>query len=192
MTRDLLYRESVAYHEAGHVVVAAALGMRLSRHGIHLGEDANGMSYYEYRKPKKFFDGPSGISRDHTLIALYAGLIAQRKFYPKCSVEGYSDDQNLIDLLVQEVDAEDFSGSASLTAQLDLPKESRKVVNQHWAAIKAVAKALWDTPDKPRNLNEPEPCWSQSMSEKMLDGQNIVEILRGFGIYTSLWDLAPE
>ena len=94
---DSLYRESVGYHEAGHVVVAAAQGMQVSREGIYLAVDGTGLACCRFRKPEKFYSGPSDISRAHTIIATYAGLIAQQKFYPDCSVQGGSDDQNLID-----------------------------------------------------------------------------------------------
>jgi hypothetical protein len=53
---DRLYPQSCAYHEARHTVVAAALGLRLSRHGIHLCSDGNAISYYEYRETSTFFE----------------------------------------------------------------------------------------------------------------------------------------
>jgi len=186
---DPRYPESAACHEAGHVVVAAAQGLRLSRHGIHLDADGRGISYYQYRKPKRFSAQPSEISREHTIIATLAGLIAQQKFYPDCSVCGASDDQSFIDMLTKEIEEEDdFIGTAVLRAQLDLPREATRLVELHWLAIDAVARALWDSPITPRNFHEPEPQWSESKMEKWLPGARIVEILRRFGIEASIWD----
>jgi len=36
---DPRYPESSAYHEAGHIVIAAAQSMRLSRHGIRVDSE---------------------------------------------------------------------------------------------------------------------------------------------------------
>ncbi len=41
---DPRYPESGAYHEAGHIVVAAAQGMLLSIHGVHVDRDGKGIS----------------------------------------------------------------------------------------------------------------------------------------------------
>lgn len=195
LTNNPQYRESVAYHEAGHVVVATVQGLQLSRYGIRLRDDGTGISYYKFRKPKRFYDGPSEISREHTLIALYAGLISQQVFYPDCSTQGANDDQNLIDLLLQDMDAQDTFPSlalASLVAQIELKKESQKLVDKHWPAIVALATALWETPDKPRDFDEPEPDSPQSQFEKMLGGRRVAEILQPFGITVSIWDLPPD
>lgn len=192
---DIRYRESVAYHEAGHVVVAAARGLPLSRHGMHLDSDGRGMAYYKFRKTKRFYGGPSKISRDDTLVATFAGLIAQQKFYPECSVLGADDDNNFIDEHFQEMDAEDSFPSlscASLMAQTELRQESEKLVERHWAAIIALATALLAEPDTPRYSNEPDPNWSRSQFEKMLSGERIIAILEGFDIRASIWDLPSD
>jgi hypothetical protein len=40
------YVDSCAYHEAGHTVVAVALGMPLRDRGVHIDTMGNGISYY--------------------------------------------------------------------------------------------------------------------------------------------------
>src|SRR5882762_11573916 len=184
---DPRYPESAAYHEAGHVVVAAAQGMRLSRHGVHLDSEGRGISYYEYRKPKRWAEGASEVKREHTIISTLAGLIAQQKFYAECSILGASEDNNLVDELLKEIsEDDDFIGYASLKAQLELRRESEKLVDEFWPAIEAVARALWGTPETPRDFNEPEPGWSQLRVEKRLNGARLVEILKPFGIHPSI------
>jgi hypothetical protein len=72
---DPRYPESGAYHEAGHIVVAAAQGMHLSAHGVHVAPDGRGISYYSRRKKREShgFDEAG----KHTIISVFAGLIAQ-------------------------------------------------------------------------------------------------------------------
>jgi hypothetical protein len=186
------YPESAAYHEAGHVVVAAAQHMRLSRHGIHLDAEGRGISYYEYRKPKRWADITPEVTREHTIISTLAGLIAQQKFYPECSVLGASDDNNLVDEMLREVhEGEGVIGFACSTAEVELRLESEKLVHEHWPAIEAVARTLWETPETPRDFNEPDPGWSQLRMEKRLDGMRLLEILTKFGIQASIWDAKP-
>src|ERR1700704_1087485 len=186
---DSIYRESVAYHEAGHIVVAAAQGLRLSRRGIHLDSDGRGMAYYKYRKTKRF--GPPEINRESTIVATYAGLIAQKEFHPDCSIKGADTDGDSIGELLREMDAEDdspFLHLASDAAKVELEKESERLLKIHWAAIVAVATALLGEPDTIRYSDEPEPYWSLLQYEKMLNGERIIEILKNFDIYASLWD----
>jgi hypothetical protein len=59
---DPNYPESGAYHEAGHVAIAAAKGMRLSRHGIRVDEDGRGIAYYDFRNRTE--DGPLSVITD--------------------------------------------------------------------------------------------------------------------------------
>jgi hypothetical protein len=163
--------------------------MRLSRHGIHLDSEGRGISYYEYRKPKRWADITPEVKREHTIISTLAGLIAQQKFYAECSALGASDDNNLVDEMLREIgEGDEVIGFTSLTAEAELRRESEKLVHELWPAIEAVARTLWETPETPRDFNEPEPIWSQLRMEKRLDGMRIVEILKTFGIQASIWD----
>jgi hypothetical protein len=185
---DPRYPESSAYHEAGHIVIAAAQGLRLSRHGVHLDADGRGISYYEYRKPRRFWSAPSEIKREHTIIATLAGLVAQQKFYPDCSTLGASDDTELVDLLLSEIaEVEPLEGALS-TAQIDLKQAADDLVERFWPAIESVAVTLWETPDTLRDFDDPESSWSALSREKRLSGARLVEILSTFGIHASIWD----
>jgi hypothetical protein len=93
------------------------------------------------------------------------------------------------------MDAEDtfpLLGLASLVAQIELKKESQRLVDQHWSAIVALATALWKKDEEPRAFDEPDQDSSQSQFEKMLDGQRVVEILKPFGICASIWNLVAD
>jgi hypothetical protein len=190
---DPLYPQSCAYHEAGHTVVAAALGLRLSRHGIHLCSDGNAISYYEYRKPRRFSSAPSELKREDTIICSYAGLIAQRKFHPRCSGCGATDDENTADLLLVELAEEDPNplGFLTSTLQIELWKKAEELVDLHWPAIEAVGRELWENKPVDADLDDPAPGWSECGSQRRISGVRIIEILRSFDFHTMLWDAKP-
>jgi hypothetical protein len=192
---DPLYVKSVVYHEAGHMVVAAAQGLQVLRYGIRVRDDGTGVAYYRGRKPLCHYPGPSEISREHTIVAAFAGLIAQQKFHSKCSVKGADSDNELIVHLLSDMKGDDglgCVGSPSLAPKLQLKKESRNLVDRHWPAIGALATELWDADCKPRDYQDPEQQLSQSKSEKMLEGVRVVKILQPFGIHASIWDSVED
>jgi hypothetical protein len=83
------YVDSCAYHEAGHTVVAVALGMPLRNRGVHIDTIGNGISYYWFRIPGDSNNTPDDIlERERTIISTYAGFNAQKKFDPKCPPGG--------------------------------------------------------------------------------------------------------
>jgi hypothetical protein len=169
-----------------HIVVAAVLGLRLSRHGIHLDQEGRGMSYYEFRKPAGWAQAGSEINIKSTIVATFAGLLAQKKFHPRCSTNGARDDENLVDLLLKEAYPNDLIGLDSL-AWSKLQQESVELVDTHWAAIEAIAKALWSKKLTPRQV-EPEPMRSHLKDERRLEGSEIVSILAEFEIAARLRD----
>ena len=192
---DLLCAESVAYHEAGHTVVAAALGLGLNRYGIKVDDVGNGISYYEKRKPESL----RGVDTrgEHTVISIFAGLIAQRKFHAGCSDKYASRDREHIDKLLSDMyipksfqGPEAFDSSCELleSAKVKLRTEPKRLVDEHWMAIRDLANALWGRSPTPRESDEPDKCWSQSLVERTIDGAGIVAILQTHGISASIVD----
>lgn len=190
---DPNYPESCAYHEGGHVVVAAAQGMQLSRHGIHLDAYGRGIAYYKYRKPKRFWDAPQDVEREPTIVATLAGLIAQQKFYPGCSTFGASDDTNLVDMLLKEIEDENgmLGFVESTRVQIDCRQKAERLVDDFWPAIEEIARTLWQTPETPRTFDDPDPSWSTLWLERRLDGFHLIKTLASHGIHTSIWDGKP-
>jgi hypothetical protein len=184
---DPLHPESTAYHEAGHIVVAAAQGMRLFSCGIQVDSHGKGISYYDYRKPQPIRCEFDEHGR-RTIVSLFAGLIAQQKFHPTCSTASASKDQEIIDQLLPQMylDGTPQSENRLSEAKLKLEKESRGLVEQHWEAIQALAKFLWGRPDTPRIANEPEKSWTDSPTSKSVDGAGITRILGKHGISVSI------
>jgi hypothetical protein len=193
---DPRYPKSVACHEAGHAVVAAAQGLRLSRHGIHLAADGNGIAYYEHREPGPIAPAPalSHLKREPTIVCCYAGLIAQRKFHRRCSGCAAVDDENTADLLLAELVKEDLNpfGFLTSTAQIELGKIAKELVDPHWPAIEAIAREFWETKPVEPALDDPAPGWPTSGLERRISGARIIEILRPFAdLHPSLWDAKP-
>ncbi len=189
---DPRYPECSAYHEAGHTVVAATLGMSLSIYGVHVDGAGRGISYYDFRTPDADHCG-FDKKGEHTITSLFAGLIAQQKFRADCPTTAASKDNDWIDSLLPQMYLGGTSAAEMRTSEIKLnearqrlQEEARQLVDKHWNAIDALAKALWAKPFTPRLPGEPEIRWSSQSEERTIDGAGIVAILKPFGICASL------
>jgi hypothetical protein len=98
------YVESAAYHEAGHLTAAADQGMPLRSRGIHVDPKGNGISYYWHREPGDLANSQKDQEqRRRTILALYAGRIAQQKFFPDTPREAWEADDRKIHALFDEM-----------------------------------------------------------------------------------------
>jgi hypothetical protein len=187
---DPKYPESVAYHEAGHIVVAAVQGMRISRHGVRIDNAGLGISYYETRKPKRISTAPCAATREQTIIAAKAGLMAQQKFHPDCSIEGAWDDDIRINELLDEIRSEEefpFLEVEYTRALIDTYREAQRLVKLHWPAIELLGRSLWNQEEIPFALDQPNPEWTKKGKERLLLGYPVAEIL-GPTINVVVWD----
>src|SRR5438128_6753861 len=64
---------TAAYHEAGHIVVAAALGLSLRPEGIMVGQDAKGLACY-WKEPDR-----TDASVEANILASFAGFYAEKR-----------------------------------------------------------------------------------------------------------------
>jgi hypothetical protein len=175
------YVRSVAFHEAAHVVVAAAQDLPLSDKGIRLDRLGNGNAHYRDRKPDGSRDIGSESEREKTIISTFAGWIAQNKVHP-CGQGGAFYDINQANALLDEM----YPGQGSMwwAARRALTMESERLVRFHWPAIEAVALALWS---KPYSRREQIPGdWSSEAFEKYLTVGEIVVLLQQFDIRPTL------
>ena|SRR6185295_2121494 len=101
--------KSIAYHESGHIVVAAVLGRPLRSSGIHIDCVNRGIAFYAQRKPKVDYSGPCAGTKMDTMIAAYAGLPAQQIFYRECPVHCADGDEEFIRDLLASADDDDFA-----------------------------------------------------------------------------------
>src|SRR5579875_2455932 len=66
------YVKSAAYHEAGHVVVAALQGMPLQEAGIRVDSEGSGVSHYWHRCPGDHATAPSDqLERERNNTAMH-------------------------------------------------------------------------------------------------------------------------
>jgi hypothetical protein len=173
---DDMYVESCAYHEAGHIVIAAAQNMPLRQRGIRIDQIGNGLACYHFTVP----DGSSNLGRngerEKTIRATKAGWLAQRKFYPECRTAGAHFDVDAVRFLLDEM----YSLPVWHDAHDELCTEAVALVEKHWDAISKVAQTLWSKEWK--HQANAERRWSLQLREKSMEASEIISVLRGFDI----------
>ena len=184
---DAKYVESSAYHEAGHTIAAVSLGMPLRKRGVHIDRRGDGISYYWFRVLGDTNNAPEDIAeRERTIISIEAGFTAQRRFYPDCPTGGNFTDRDQCIKLLDEMysNRDDWLG-----AQERLIAEARRLVDRHWDAIEALAKAVLAQPLMQRP-EDAERQWSRDSMERWVDGNQVVSILKQFGMEPFIHDEA--
>jgi hypothetical protein len=161
--------EETAYHEAGHIVVAAVLGLDLRPKGITIWEAANDV-----------MDGLAGYWDDETdweknLQAVRSGQIAQWRKFPKSDlVSGSGPDRDYFFKVVKE----HFPGSLAANIWETVSKKANDLLEAHWSAVVEVAETL--TAAEWMSVGENEHPLAKR--KKRLDGETLVAILSSHGI----------
>jgi hypothetical protein len=182
--------EDAAHHEAGHIVVATALGLRLQGYGMHIDKVGTGRSFYQFCNPKIQLSSshiPDYVLRkgESSIKSFFAGPIAQKEFCRRekntsCSNVSAADDHDLIQELVRNLYCNQPPEWRDAKSN-ELEGLAGDLVDKHWEAIKAVANALlatdWVTPTS----TPAGPGWSPA-EEKRLSDTQITSILRPLGI----------
>ena len=172
------YVESVAYHEAGHIVVAAAQGLPLGKCGLRIDEMGAGLACYRCKQPDGSTNVGPDIWRERTILATFAGHFAHRKVYPPVA-EGDANaagDFDHVDKLLQEMYS---ANDVRRAARDELCKRSEELVEQHWGAIAALAKTLWA-----RNWSPKVPVGKSR--EKHVTREEVVSLLGQHDIHAAL------
>lgn len=140
--------ETIAYHEAGHAVIARVLGLTCGQVSIITDDDDGSAGHAiiadpwktasDWENRERFRDARQAFRG--TIIARMAGAEAEREFFGQCRV-GDGEDQYEIALLMDtrwaEIPADDWNQyEARLRAQ------TRRLVRRHRHTIEHVAKAL--------------------------------------------------
>jgi hypothetical protein len=183
-------QERTAHHEPGHVVVAAAQGLRLRPEGVMVDPSGWGLGCY-----RKESDGSDEL-RKSILLATFAGYYAEKRFCedhsftiadPKSwfysNPDGYE-----ASILVSEMSVENLTNGSVPTTFLELQKEARQQVERRWTAIKEVAITLLSKNWEPRKLLASGARWSHEDDTvaKYVTGSEIIEILARHNICASL------
>ena len=179
-----LYVESAAYHEAGHLTAAADQGMPLRDRGIRVDPAGNGIAYYWHREPGDSADSQRDREqRERTIVALYAGRIAQQLFFPDTPQEAGQADDVKTHRLLDEMHLADRQGTART-----LCERAKELVERRWPVIESLARNLLARPISPQPQCEIEENWSngQTTEERRLNGPEVVEFFNSFGIATHI------
>jgi hypothetical protein len=173
---------AAAHHEAGHIVVAAACGLRLRPKGIIIDPAAQGLACYDIE--------PNGSDalRKLILISTFAGFYAEQR----CREQfGFWDcPENWLALgdgwqaneIVGAISPKNLvEGNVFATAD-EAKRRSRYVVAEKWSAITRIAEAVMAKGWGPLPEFKPEDQWSKEATAKQLTGDEIVELLYHMGI----------
>jgi hypothetical protein len=193
---DDKYVTSTAYHEAGHTVIAAVQEMPMRNFGVRMDSLGCGKAFYWRRVP----DGSrnnvgADIERERTVISTSAGYIAQKRFYGdelsedlrKYMEFSANSDTSLVIELLQEMYSE--NNAIWFQARKNLYEQSVQLVDWHWRAIETLAKSLLSRNWEPlQTQTDADGTWSVDKREKWLQGIEIVEILKPFGINAFIVD----
>lgn len=166
--------ERAAYHEAGHVVVAATKGIAIDRWGMCVDDREKGRSKMRLRRPE--FQGVSLVSRKDSIIVLAAGFIAENRYDLEATERSASCDLEWI----RKLEAEEPSIDSA-----ELRRASVDMVTANWCVIEALASALLSqefrvSPDREMR------SWSDSNVAACLCGDQIASILAAFDIVVTL------
>ncbi len=173
------YLESAAHHEAGHEVVCIAQKIPIRELGLRIDSKGSGRSHTfcsDAGDPTN-----SEEERNESIILLFAGMWAQVRVFAEIDYVAIKKDISRIDALLDEMYAHE---SADWLAAKDrLRDESEGLVAEHWPAIVALAKALWDKPWKPQEQLPPlDIGWSDDTVEKSMDAKEVEAVLKPFGL----------
>lgn len=186
-TKEDKYAESTAYHEAGHVVIAAVQRVPLSNRGLRIDQKGAGISYYRFAKPDGSANLGSEIKREQTIRSIQAGYIAQEKFYlrfyDQLAPSGSSTDTDGINALLEEM----YTGrNACENAKAVLGKQSQQLVEDNWQAIEALAQTLLAKQWESQALPSGERRWATQTCQKKMTGPEVVDLLYEFKITATL------
>ena len=176
-----------AYHEAGHAVAAAVLGFPFRSSGIHIDRDGKGTALIVC--PSRKCSSPFSdlqTSQTRMVIVLFAGLLAQKKFFPDSSNNSAAEDELKIDQYLGAIYRTDET--SALIARNYLRQEAGRLVNEFSCAIAKLAETLWAKECTTRTAD-----WGSTLPlEKTVGAPEFVEILRGLKISCSIDDSTIE
>jgi len=160
--------EETAYHEAGHIVVAARLGLDLRPKGITIWEAG-----------KDVMDGLAGYwdddaDWDKNLQAVRAGQIAQWRRFPKSDTTGAKPDNDYFFKVV----GEHFTGSIASNIWESVSKKADALLEAHWSAVVEIAETLMAA----EWISVGESEHPLAKRKKHLGGEALVAILSSHGI----------
>jgi hypothetical protein len=172
-----------AHHEAGHIVIAAALGLPLRSEGIMVDTDAEGLACY-CKEPEE-----SDHSRERVMLATFAGCYAQNRF---CGANGYpaledparigSGDWYEARRISIKLSDGYLADQGIKAAHESIERQSETLVAERWPIIGTVAKALLAKDWEPVKPLKSGGRWASGELAKYLIGDEVVNIVARLGI----------
>ena len=176
-----------AYHEAGHAVAAAVLGFPFRSSGIHIDRDGRGVTLIV--RPSLECSSPFSdlqASQTRMVIVLFAGLLAQKTFFPDSSNNSAARDELEIQQYLDAIYRMDKTSES--IAREHLKQKADRIVDKFGDAIKKVAETLCARECTTRVEN-----WDSTLPlEKTVGAFEIVEILKKWNISCSVNDVTIE
>jgi hypothetical protein len=129
------YVKGAAYHEAGHIVIAAVQGLPLGKRGLGILQNGAGLARYRCKQPDGSINVGPDKCRERTIIATLAGQIAHGRFYPPVA-DGDANahhDSDLVDALLLEMYS---ANDVRRAARSELHERSKELVELHWKPSK--------------------------------------------------------
>ncbi len=173
-----------AYHEAGHLVIAAVRGLALRPDGFMVISNGEGFCVYSTEPDE------SDPARESVIVSSFAGYWGAKRFCDEFScpdlldpIPETSPDWRHARTIIAKLSDEYLAADTLMTVQLRLEKESERFVNHHWLAIEALAIALLAKDPEPMRPLKTGQNWSdQTGPVRYMDGEEAVEILAQRGI----------
>jgi hypothetical protein len=171
---------AVAHHEAGHLVIAASLGLAMRPGGLSIDPVGEGLACYCFR-PKE-----SAESQERVVLATFAGWYAQERFSelrnipcPEFAHPGSTRDWwDAVDIVSK------LAGRNYFAVKEALERRSRELVQQYWDAIEILANRVLAKDWEPLKTFESGYIWSKQTVAKYVLGEEVVSVLAGCGIET--------
>jgi hypothetical protein len=172
---------AAAHHEAGHLVVAAVMDLALRPEGLMIDPVAEGLACY-CKKPEDV-----DSARERVLTATFAGWYAQKRFCEESSITFAQDLSMTCDWWEAHRILCDMSKAYSAeqnyaTAHERLERRAETIVGERWTAVQALASALLAKEWASIKALESGGKWSEQATAKYVLGDDVVNILAGYGI----------
>jgi len=154
--------DETAYHEAGHMTIAARVSLDLQQKGIviyEVGNVTDGWAFY-WEDNQQWKD---------ILTALRAGHIAQQKKFPGSYSLGAEIDFKKFSYIVEQ----HFPGVVHSNMEEETKKKASDLLNTHWSAVEDVARGVIAADWLPVAPGEHE----RATRMKRLDGNAVAAIL---------------
>jgi hypothetical protein len=182
--------ESAAYHEAGHMTAAVVQGMPIRAAGLYVDLLGHGVANYFDRSEKDLGTTPLDIKElKLTMIALFAGQVAQVKFFPECDQSGWWKDLIRIGTFSRQLHPSDEN--LQISSRREFRERAKNLIDKHWTIVEELGKALLAKPSCPMPPEESAEPWGFGEVRHMT-GEEVVEFFARHKVRTKIVDDATR